>query len=195
MNWRVFSSLAITVMLAVASPSRAEFRYAYAGNPFTVEVGDGFTLDDFVSGYVDFDIRPAEGNSPNVVAFSFTAGPVTISDTTTGLYIDQLLFDFDAVGGVTGWNASVQMLVDGYPSNLKAQIITSWTPPSEGIDGEGIDVVFLAHSPFPPDSSLAQNRDWPGTWTPVPEPSTVTLWSLCGGVGLLYWWKRRLRAG
>ena len=84
--------------------------YDYTGNPFTEVNGVLYTTSDKVTGSVTL-ASPLMANMPTTtvtpLAFSFSDGVQTLTNTTSGLVTD-FAFATDATGAITLWRAFIQ---------------------------------------------------------------------------------------
>jgi hypothetical protein len=133
---------------------------------------------------VEFDSQPTPDGSldeTNVVAFSFTAGPVTIAHASPRLDMQRFDFRFDALGGIQDWNVAVYTLRSEDPNaDIETEIVTS----TQGLALLTVDIAYRFDL-SDVEESIAYRFNAPGTWSAVPEPSTIALWLLAGGCGLV----------
>jgi PEP-CTERM motif len=169
---RLLPGLMIGLLLFAAS-SKADAIYMYTGNQFTTFDG-GFACppECRVSATLTFSEPLAANLSPtddNVAptAFSFTDGNVTLSNTTVGVIGQFRFFSTDAMGNIIQWVMNAQT-----PSYIIA---------SAGNNGPGFAVGDFSGVEGGPSRIVAENSNNPGTWTLVPEPSSLVLL----GTGLL----------
>jgi len=176
--------LFLAIILMPVAAAQATLTYNYQGENFTAffDGGGGLNSSDFVSGFVTFGSEPTadEVGKSDVTAFSFAAGSLTMSPPAG----TSFSFDFDAGVNIVDWQVVIQTPAppqfDGTVGNII--VIDS----AGDLAGGG---TYLSDDVIP--FSYASNAD-PGTWSLVPEPSTLTL-SALGLLGLLACGRRRRR--
>ena len=176
--------------------------YTYQGNPLTNNVSAPFSATDVITGFVEFATDPTAGETgkSDVIDFSFSAGPLTI--TLADALHSRFLFDFDASGAIVDWIAVAEGDTTG---GTERDEISTWTlyPEVTGatgtinygdnIDQVCIDERALDPSVYPADDPVRDstcfvgagshaNNDVPGTWSlavaAVPEPPVALLLGL-----------------
>ncbi|MHB0961146.1 MAG: hypothetical protein ACYC6N_31390 [Pirellulaceae bacterium] len=167
--------LVATAMLAVPNVAFAELIYTYRGQPFGTIEGEYFRPGDFISGFVRFDTEPIPDgtfDADNVVDFEFSAGPMTIASPDFGLLFEaNTRFDFDPAKNIVSWNFAI----------------------GESLFEQSIFLLVGAGDAIFDGENYASGV--PGVWSPVPEPSTLTLWALFAMVGIGFgWWSKRPRS-
>ncbi|MFQ5773361.1 MAG: hypothetical protein ACE5GS_02475 [Kiloniellaceae bacterium] len=160
-------TIAAAIQTAVmATSAHAGLIYDYVGNNFATASGF-FSTNDNITGFVEFGSQPAPGATgvTNVVAFSFSAGPFTI--TNANAVSSAFVFDFDLASpqpGVANWSWSMST---GTPVSFFSCSLPNATCP------------FVNDNAVAGAASLAIVRFNPGTWTQraarVPEPGTASL--------------------
>jgi hypothetical protein len=165
------------LLLWLAPAANADVIYQYTGNPFTT-VPSPYTVGDIVSGTIQLSAA-LPPNSGNVLLGS-----------NTPISLDGYSFS-DGVGTLTSAN-SIVALAD--VSTNGSGVITVW---SFEFSGTGHGIVSQNVPPGPGSiqdlgdttvrASVVNN---PGTWTLVPEPSTLTLFGLA--IALLVWARKPL---
>jgi len=145
-----------------ARSAEANTIYQYTGNPFTSFVSP-YTSGDALS--LSFALAsPLADNLSNQaitpISFSFSDGVQTLTNLNTAG--NQFVVFTDASGNINHWSMTVET-----PDQFN-DIITANFP------GNVIDQAkVLVSSSF----RIASNSNTPGSWTLVPEPSTLMLCS------------------
>ncbi len=177
MKWLI--SGCVVVIVTLAQSARGELKHTYQGEPFDeIVLGDGFTTEDFVTGFVEFGTEPIPFetfDADKLVDFSLSAGSVTIDSRTPGVAILAASFYFNSSGDLAYWSFLLSAGLDG--------ISTSRFDDEVASDSAASGVGAAA--------SLAQNQNLAGEWTAVPEPSTAVMWLLVGLTGSAVAWRRR----
>lgn len=195
MKTRVLSIAAFVAGVMLVQAAQANVLYEYVGNTFhdpSGIYGSAFTTGDSISGTVEFSHLPAPGGSfgkTDVVAFSFSAGPLEITDTSPLLDEYELQFGFDESGNIQNWLVMLSTKKSDGPTDDRMFILTFSGDPQEDEPLSGftaIDLVRFGPIDAPEDNaalSSARLTEEPGTWSVVPEPSAMALWMLAGVCG------------
>jgi hypothetical protein len=159
-----------------AATSKADTTYTYTGADFDFFLGTVMQGGPFVNVTGSFTLpTPLAANEASfrVLAFSFSSGPVTITDSKS---VGSVLVNTDAAGVIDGWDISIFSL-----SQLRS-IFSSFQGGSFQTD-QYTEFGPMQHGIFPPIGVGADHLEagiWTASTTGVPEPS-----SLAGlGVGL-----------
>ena len=155
--------LALACLLVwLASAANADVIYQYTGNPFTT-VPSPYSMGDFVSGTIQLSavLPPDSGNvllgSNTPIAldgYSFSDGVGTLTFANSIVALAQV--STNGSGAITVWSFEFSGTGHG--------IVTQNVPPGPGSIQDLGDTTVRA--------SIVND---PGTWTLVPEPSTLTL--------------------
>ena len=182
---QVFVSALVTVLFAGQASAIAT--YTYTGNNFTDIVDSDppagtYTTAMSVTGSftVAAVLAPNLANQDitlSILSFSFSDGRQTFTDTTA-LPEKLFLVSTDAVGSITDW-----LIVLRTSTVFPFDEVTTHTV-AVGVADTG----FISVSIVLPGDSGGNSND-PGTWTLVPEPSTVLL--LVSGLAALAVRRRR----
>ncbi len=182
--------LCLCGLLALSAQSlSANIIYTYTGNLFdniSSDAPDGISSD-----YLTIQFTT---DLPGNEDFPSFFGSIVISDqilmATEPFFGDAIgsnELEFDSSGNVSAWNFYV---IDDFLPSGQVRFIES--------DSTTGDVSNFSNSPGPAgetgDPSWQASVARPGTWTMrtiTPEPRTPVL--LCGGIGLLLWFKVRSR--
>ena len=176
--------LVIVLLLLWVAPSSATVTYEYQGNPFTTtSVPPGFsnpwTTSDFVSGSLTLpNALPANATDYVIkaAAQSFTDGVYTYSFSSSSAPIQQV--STDASGAITSW--LIAFSVDLPFGMLLDRSLTACAGAlCQGVangQGDSVDKVLGRVNNGPAVATASNNN--PGTWSIVPEPSTLALSSL-----------------
>ena len=194
MNLKAFA-LAAALMISAPFMLTATPIYDYVGNPFT-SVASPFTTSDKITGFVEFGsaATPGELFKSDVLAFSFSAGPLTLT-SSDGLFT-AFSFNFDLSGNISNWGLVVKS-GPGEPFGPPDDRIRSCNAPGAlvlvGIVGCGPATVSDDVNASGPVQSF--NLQTPGAWTmrPVAAPEFSGTpysmpnfgWSASIGLGLL----------
>jgi hypothetical protein len=191
----VTAAFALALALAPVDSARADVvTYSYVGQDF-INAHDPFTTSENVTGTITF-AAPLAANlnlaSETPVAFSFTAGPETLTNLTFNPSpgFSRLLFSTDAAGNLTGWDIVVGLGGGGQFNIENNQGIFG---PNVG-DQVAVGANFVGDANFDPGEAFALNRS-AGQFTvtaAVPEPSTWAM-MLLGFVGVGFVGYRRQR--
>jgi|SRR5215469_5981002 len=168
--------IALLLLLWVA-PSSATVTYEYQGNPFTTfsapsGSSNPWTTSDFVSGSFTLpNALPANLSDKQITtaALNFTDGVNTYSyPALSGVPFNV---STDASGGITNW--FIQFNVVLAPGVPLMSLGTCHALCGTSSDGDSVDTLLGVQVGF---ASASNNN--PGTWSIVPEPSTLALSSL-----------------
>ncbi|MDN3277979.1 PEPxxWA-CTERM sorting domain-containing protein [Frankia sp. RB7] len=190
-----------TVALAFLAPidiaRAAEVTYNYVGANF-LGAHDPFTLAENLTGTISFaaplaanlTLNPSSTNS-NVTpsAFSFTAGPETLTSGAFTKSFTSFQFSTDAAGNITAWDIVIglggggQINIDNYGSGFSGNVG----------DQVAVGANFVGDSNFNPQEAFALNRV-AGEFqiAAVPEPSTwaMMIIGFCG-VGFMAYRRKK----
>jgi hypothetical protein len=174
--------------MMIGAPASAVIMYDYTGNPFNVitynspPVGT-YTGTDRVTGYFAVDTALAANLALADITglpgfqFSFNDGRQTVSDSSTGLIINNFKITTDASGDIIRWIIEV-----GYPAQLvvgaqSASIGTIFSGAT--IDDRGAIRELLNVNPTQQSlQDVGRIRNAAGSWsvrTDVPLPGTIVL--------------------
>ncbi len=191
---RVAAAAVAIIALFSSGSARASVIYDYVGNNF-VSAFSPITTSDQITGFVEFATAPTSGETDksDVSAFSFTAGPLTI-DNTTDLN-SGFSFNFDSSLNVVNWNAAVIGLGGSIAdprfricNASGSQIILSIFLACDTTTLLDEVVFSVGGGSFGGGSNSS-----PGVWTPspVPLPAALPLFlSALAGLGLMGWRRR-----
>jgi hypothetical protein len=185
----VTTAFALAFALAPVDNARAEaVTYNYVGATF-LGAHDPFTVTENLTGTISFAaplaanlaLNPSSTNS-NVtpLAFSFTAGPETLTNAAFSPNSTSFQFSTDAAGHITAWDIVIglggggQINIDNYGSGFSGNIG----------DQVAVGSNFVGDANFDPGEAFALNRV-AGEFeiaAAVPEPSTWAMMILgfCG---------------
>ena len=171
----IISALALCAILGCIMPPnvRADtYMYSYTGNDFTVATPPFNTSEYYYGDFTYAGILPPNTSALNIspLSFSFTAGSITMTNTTPQLTITAFSVSTDPSGAIDAWDITLR--IDPLNEVIFSEL--TYSPVQ--------DAVFSG-------SSLAYNVDVPGSWvatdltlpTSTPEPASLALLS----VGLL----------
>jgi hypothetical protein len=180
--------LALTSLLVWVAPATADVIYQYTGHPFT-DVVSPYTTADFVSGTLqvstklppnqqDIDFTGPQPGEPMLDAYTFSDGQQTFTQNNS--HFNNAFVSTDSTGQITAWmldfaTGSADIDTDNEPAVVGPGVVRD-------VGTQEMDV----------GSVFGQVLGNPGTWTLVPEPSTVTLFAL--GLSLLATATRRKKA-
>jgi hypothetical protein len=180
----VTAAFALAFALAPVDSARADVVYDYVGADFT-NAHDPFTLTENLTGTITFatplaanlTLNPSSSNS-NVtpVAFSFTAGPETLTSAAFNPNFTSFQFSTDSAGNITAWDIVIglggggQINIDNFNGDVG--------------DQASVGSNFHGDAGFDPGEAFALNRV-AGQFeiaAAVPEPSTWAMMILgfCG---------------
>lgn len=172
---------ALLALLSLSTPARAlSVLYTYTGEPYT-SVSGAYTTSMFVSGSFTVELPdpftnlPSADRTAQVIAFSFHDGLRTITDADT-LESAQFTFSTEENGDLFSWE--IVLALSDFDRIAVTDSAGNFAP-------NAYSAASLSLSEF------ALNDVSPGSWetTVVPEPSSLGLVSVVGGLALL------LRAG
>jgi hypothetical protein len=180
--------------LAPVDSAHADVVYDYTGTNF-VNAHDPFTTSEKVTGTVTF-ATPLGANLnlqnvlADVTAFSFTAGPETLTNLTANAAWTQFLVSTDSAGNITGWH-----IYAGLGGGGDFTLSENWLGTTRDQVTVGANFVGDAH--FDPSEAFAVSTSG-GQFTmtaAVPEPSTWAMMILgfCGLGFMAYRKKSALR--
>jgi hypothetical protein len=169
------AAFALAFALAPVDSARADtVTYNYTGAVF-LGAHDPFSLSENLTGTISFaaplaanlTLNPSSMNS-NVtpVAFSFSAGPETLTNAAFNPNFTSFQFSTDATGKITAWDIVIglggegQINIDNYSGNIGDQV--------------AVGANFKGDANFDPGEAFALNRvagDFEIA-AAVPEPST-----------------------
>jgi hypothetical protein len=182
-NTRALAVVALASVLAPLASAHAAVTYTYTGADF-INAHDPFTTSEHVSGTVTF-ATPLAANLtladafPDITAFSFTAGPETLTNLTYNPSSSQFLVTTDPTGVVTGWHIDIALGGGG-----DFILNNNWF--STFGDQVAVGANFVGDAKFDPGEAFALNRTgatFVATAAAVPEPANWAL--MLGGFGLL----------
>jgi hypothetical protein len=168
-----FTGLAALLVAAVASPASAiATTYQYTGNPFTGGV--------YVGNSIVGTMTLPNPLAPNLIlggvvptSYSFAAGPVAVTSATADSTFVQ--FSTDAIGTITGWSLE---LVDGLGTSCNGNAVQPLGPRQCFEIRKDNSQIDLAGSRIADELQALGYVVAPGTWSVVPEPSSLSLSAL-----------------
>ena len=179
------AAIALAAALAPLASAHAAVNYTYTGADF-INAHDPFTTSEHVTGTVTF-ATPLAANLnlanafPDITAFSFTAGPETLTNLTfnPSPSFSQFEISTDATGAVTAWHIEI-----GLGGGGDFILNNNWL----GSTGDQVTVGanFVGDANFDPGEAFALNRTaatFAATAAAVPEPASWAL--MLGGFGLV----------
>jgi len=177
---RAMAAFALASALAPLASAHAAVTYAYTGADF-INAHDPFTTSEHVTGTVTF-ATPLAANLnlanafPNITAFSFTAGPETLTNLTFNPSFSQFEISTDAAGVVTAWHIDI-----GLGGGGDFILNNNWL----GSFGDQVAVGgnFVGDANFDPGEAFALNRTAATFAAALPEPASWAL--MLGGFGLV----------
>jgi hypothetical protein len=176
---RAMAAFALAAVLAPLASAHASVTYAYTGANF-INAHDPFTTSEHVTGTVTF-ATPLGANLqlsnafPNITAFSFTAGPETLTNLTFNPSFSQFEISTDGTGVLTAWHIEI-----GLGGGGDFTLTNNWLG-STG-DQVAVGANFVGDANFDPGEAFALNRT-AATFAAVPEPASWAL--MLGGFGLV----------
>jgi hypothetical protein len=192
----VTAAFALAFALAPVDRARANtVTFNYVGANFT-NAHDPFTLTEHLTGTISFatplaanlTLNPGTTNS-NVtpVAFSFTAGPETLSSVAFNPNFTSFQFSTDAAGNITAWDIVIGLGGGGQIN------IDNFSGIGNAGDQAAVGANFHGDANFDPQEAFALNRV-AGQFeiaAAVPEPSTWAMMILgFAGVGAMTYRRR-----
>jgi PEP-CTERM motif-containing protein len=182
-NMRALAALALASALAPLASAQAAVTYAYTGADF-LGAHDPFTTSEHVTGTVTF-ATPLAANLnladafPDITAFSFTAGPETLSNLTYAPFFSQFQVSTDSTGAITAWHIDI-----GLGGGGDFILTKDWF----GSSGDQVSVGanFVGDANFDPGEAFALNHTaatFAAVAAAVPEPASWAL--MLGGFGLV----------
>jgi hypothetical protein len=173
------AAFALAAALAPLASAHAAVTYAYTGADF-INAHDPFTTSEHVTGTVTFATPLASNLNlanafPNITAFSFTAGPETLTNLTYNPSFSQFEISTDATGAVTAWHIDI-----GLGGGGDFILNNNWLG-SFG-DQVAVGANFVGDANFDPGEAFALNRT-AASFAAVPEPASWAL--MLGGFGLV----------
>jgi len=177
---RVLSVPVLALLAAILTPVSANggLIYSYSGPTYDfINNGTDLTLSDNVTALITFSTEPTanETGKSDVDTFSFTSGPVTITDSSPSL-TTSFSFDFDGSLSIVDWMVGVQAEVFAAGDGLE-NIITIADQLDLTAIGDSAADVFAVGS-FGAGDSTGQTSGVDVSeqqWTAVPEPSSLLL--------------------
>ncbi len=175
---RAMAAFALAAALAPLASAHAAVNYAYTGADF-INAHDPFTTSEHVTGTVTF-AAPLAANLnlanafPHITAFSFTAGPETLTNLTFNPFFSEFEVSTDATGAITAWHIDI-----GLGGGGDFILNNNWLG-SFG-DQVAVGANFVGDAGFDPGEAFALNRT-AATFAAVPEPASWAL--MLGGFGL-----------
>ncbi len=190
----------LAMMGMAGTASALSLTYTYIGNNFTTALAP-FTTSDSVTGSFTIDCGLTGGSgdckslafgdiSSAVTSFSFSSGPVSVSDVTPTL-IQQFSMSTNTLAEPLRWNLRFRDLSSVPLRDLQtADIFTSIQ-----FITDRMECIVAGCPRLPAIRTEAANTNSPGDWvvTTAPEPSTLALFAT--GLALLAFigWRRRPR--
>jgi hypothetical protein len=182
------------IALAIAS-AQADVIYTYTGNDFTTVFNNNpppapqYTTMDSVSGNFTLS-TPLAANRPltaipttDILAFTFTDGVQTLTNTTPGLQPPMIGIGTDIAGNPNVWD------IDLSATDLSTfrYIIESFNLPTSIFD-QGFTFVLTINNNSNTGEILNDPGAWTVTTTTVAEPGSA--WLLAAGLAFLFWRQR-----
>lgn len=175
-------------LLVLPVPALADTIYSYTGNPFTTGVTQNgltplpvgpFTANDSVSGSFTVPTKLAPLLHLFVftpTSFSFTDGVDTLTNQNSTLSSFEVSTDIS--GNILDWDIFARIVGSNNPFIDTSDIMGTGADEGSEADNQGHLVG-------------GENLDDPGTWTTVPEPSSLLL-LVSGAIGLAGAVRKRL---
>ena len=176
---RAVAAFALAAALAPLASAHAAVSYTYTGADF-INAHDPFTTSEHVTGTVTFatplaaDLNLANA-FPDITAFSFTAGPETLTNLTFNPSFSEFEISTDAKGAITAWHIDI-----GLGGGGDFILNNNWLG-SFG-DQVAVGANFVGDANFDPGEAFALNRT-AATFAAVPEPASWAF--MLGGFGLV----------
>jgi hypothetical protein len=154
--------------------ANADAIYQYTGNPFTIVISP-YTTADSVSGTIQLSAALPPNTdglgSIKLDGYSFTDGVQTLTSMNSSILGNNgqpgnIALSTDGSGAITHWIIGIVTTLVG----MGPEIFTEDVAPNPISTTTAEDIGALGM----PGSS-GSNADTPGTWTLVPEPSTLTI--------------------
>lgn len=159
----------VCLLLWLARVAYADVIYQYTGNPFTT-VSSPYTTNNFISLTMDLPSAVPPSSSDfvlNSLTYTFSDGVQTLTQSNS---MFGGLVSTDQNGAITSWDVAATAALDA--QNTVSNAIATENDANGVQDGGAINLNI------PQDSNMGANAGNPGTWTLVPEPSTLTLFAV-----------------
>ncbi len=187
LGYATAAAFALALALAPVDSARADVVYDYVGADLALNAHDPFTTSDHLTGTITFaaplaanlTLSPFNTSSSNVtpLAFSFTAGPETLTSAAFNPNFTSFQVSTDASGNITAWEIVIGLGGEGQIN------INNFAGSGNQGDQVSVGGNFQGDSGFNPQEAFALNHT-AGVFTvaAVPEPSTWAMMILgfCG---------------